>query len=188
MKLRDTTLWSVTAFWFALCLAGAWAWERYETTPGTVGAVDAGDQKAPGRWQITVYAHPHCPCTKATLAELAAIAAAAPELAIRVRIVRPFDTPDRWARGQTWESAIQIANCDVDFDAGGTEARHYGAETSGFTVLIDPAGRIAYRGGLTPGRGRQGEGPSAILAILAGGPAPTTAVPVYGCSLFTPEN
>ncbi len=188
MKLRDAILWFVTAIWFATVLAGAWAWERYETTPGTVGTVDAEPAAEVGRWQLTVYAHPHCPCTKATLAELAAISAAAPDLAVRVRIVRPADSPAGWERGLSWDATVQISNCDVALDDCGTEARRYGAETSGHAVLIDPAGRIAFRGGLTPGRGRQGGGRSAVLAIVDGADAATATAPVYGCPLFTPNN
>ena len=187
MNCREAIIWLVAAVWFAVSLAGVWAWERYEATPGKTGTASAGTVEV-GRWQLTVYAHPHCPCTKATIAELKAIAEAAPDLALRVRIVRPPGSPAGWERGTTWDAASRIAGCDVACDVGGTEASRYGAETSGHALLIDPAGRIAFRGGLTPGRGREGRGRSGILDNIAGRAAKKDSAPVYGCPLFTPDN
>ena len=186
MQRRDALIWFVSTAWFAVGLAGVWAWERYEATPGTAGTASA-DTEGIGRWQLTMYAHPHCPCTRASFAELTAIAAAAPDLALRVRVVRPPDAPDGWERGRSWDAAGRIAGCDVACDVGGREARRSGAETSGHAVLIDPAGRVAFRGGLTPGRGREGRGRSGIPDIVAGRQAADSA-PVYGCPLFTPDN
>lgn len=183
---RETILWLVTTIWLAVGLGGVWVWERHEATPGSIGEAYANVGPV-GRWQLTVYAHPHCPCTKATLAEVKALADAFPDLDVRVRIVRPTGSPDGWERGPTWDAAVQIPGCDVAGDDGGREARQHGAETSGHAVLADPAGRAVFRGGLTVGRGRKGNGRNPVRAWLAGAEAAPGTAPVYGCSLRTPN-
>ena len=73
-------------------------------------------------------------------------------------------------------------------DVDGREAALFGARTSGHVVAFDPAGRRTFAGGLTPARGRRGDGPGrlALLALLSGPSAtsrPASDSPVFGCPL-----
>lgn len=189
MAGRETAIW-VTGFgWLALVTGGFWLWERYDGTPGTVGArAVAADVATTGRWRLTVFAHPRCPCTRATLREAAELATAATDVSVRVLFVRPAGGPDGWERGEAWELATRIPGAEVACDATGAEARRFGAETSGQAVLTDPTGRAVFRGGLTQARGRTGAsaGRRAVLAWVRGENAAPDA-PVFGCPLFAPD-
>jgi hypothetical protein len=180
-------IWVVGCGWFITVLGGFGLWERYEATPGPAGPAPAVDQVGASCWHITVFAHPRCPCFKATLHELAELSRAVPEAHVRVVFVRPEGCPEGWERGEWWEAANEIPGVEVECDPTGAEAQRFGAVTSGQAVLMDPAGRVVFRGGLTPGRGRMGEsaGRRAVLAWVRAGSGAATA-PVYGCPLGVP--
>lgn len=188
MPGRETAVWLAGLGWVAAVAAGFWAWERYETTAGSVGpAPAAADEANPACWRLTVFAHPQCPCTRATLDELAEVLGETPTLAGRVVFVRPPDTPPGWERGASWDAAGRIPGVEVACDPGGTLARRYGAETSGQAVLTDPTGAVVFRGGLTRARGRAGDSPGgrAVREWVAGRVGPAAA-PVFGYALLTP--
>ncbi len=187
---HEVTVWAVAAGWLAAVGIGFWVWERYDTTPGRAGAAtDAAGEPPRDCWRLIVFAHPRCPCTLAALRELADIARAAPELSVCVLFVRPAGARDDWERGDSWDTAALIPGAEVGCDADGTEARRFGAETSGFAVLTNTTGRVVFRGGLTRGRGRTGEsaGGRAVLTWLGSRTGAATA-PVFGCPLFTPDD
>ena len=173
--------------WLATVGCGFWLWERYDTTPGlSPGPASAPvpDEPSRRRWQLTLFGHPHCPCFRASLRELADVTRAVPEVSARVVFVCPPGTGDGWERGDAWDAAARLPAVEVRGDAG-AEARRLGAATSGTAVLTDPTGRTVFRGGLTPARGRTGEsaGPRAVLAWVSAGDGAPTA-PVFGCPLF----
>lgn len=189
MANREAAIGVLAGAWLAAVAAGLWAWERYDATPGTAGAATAAaNEPARGHWQLTLFAHPHCPCSRAAIRELAEIARAEPRLAVRVLFVRPAGAREGWERGDSWAAASAVGGAAVACDADGREARRLGAETSGFAVLADPSGRGVFRGGLTQGRGRAGEsaGRRAVLGWVRAG-AGASAAPVYGCPLFAPD-
>jgi len=74
-------------------------------------------------------------------------------------------------------------------DVSGTEARLFGAQASGQTMLYDAAGNLQFSGGITASRGHAGDSPgrSAILSIVNTGNSDWTHTSVYGCSLHNPE-
>ena len=182
---RPTITAAAALAWLATVAAGFAAWGAYDATPGPrADGVVAAEPAGPA-WTLTLYAHPHCPCTRASLAELAELARALPPGAeVRVAFVRPAGTAAGWERTASWDEAAAIPGVRVRCDAGGAEAARAGATTSGHAVLADAAGRVAFRGGLTRGRGRAGEsaGWRAVLEIVAGGMAEGEA-PVFGCPL-----
>jgi hypothetical protein len=189
MGTREATVWVAGAAWLAAVLGGFWAWERYDTTPGGAGARAAPESGPAADWRLTVFAHPRCPCTRATLHAVAELASAGMPLSVRVVFVRPADRPEGWERGESWETAGRIAGVDLACDPAGAEARRFGAETSGHAVLTDPTGRVVFRGGLTRARGRTGEsaGRRAVAEWVGTGSGVGSA-PVYGCPLFAPPD
>lgn len=185
---REGTIWAVAALWLATVGCGFWLWERYDTTPGLAPApanASVPDEPSRGRWQLTLFGHPHCPCFRASLRELAEITRAAPEMAARVVFVCPPEAG--WQFGEAWDAAARLPAIEVTSDSG-ADARRSGAATSGMAVLTDPSGRVVFRGGLTPARGRTGEsaGRRAVLAWVTTGDGAPTA-PVFGCPLFDSE-
>jgi hypothetical protein len=187
LKSRCLALLPVAA-WLTLVAAGFALWERYDSTPGARAAEPSAAPFDRGAgWELVVFLHPHCPCSEAALGELAEIVAAAPQrLTIRVLFVRPAGVAEAWERTDLWAKASGVRGVSVECDRGGTIAARTGATTSGYAVMYDPAGRVAFRGGLTRGRGRAGEsaGRRAVLGVLSGEEPESRAVPAFGCSLF----
>ena len=98
-----------------------------------------------------------------------------------------------WADTPLWAAADHVPGVECLPDPGGAEADRYGAETSGAAVLVDATGRVRFAGGLTPGRGHEGDSPGglALRSLLTHGNDATPAGPavlprtaaVFGCGL-----
>jgi hypothetical protein len=73
----------------------------------------------------------------------------------------------------------------VIFDPDGVEARRFGAETSGHTLLFAGDGRLLFSGGITASRGHAGDnaGESVIVALVNNQTPALTRTLVFGCSL-----
>jgi hypothetical protein len=161
------------------------------------------DAKAPVMWPsdtkvqrsgslpvIVVFAHPKCPCTRATIEELAVLMAKVHGKATAtVVFVRPDAFPVGWEKTDLWQSAARIPGVEVVSDPGGVEAGRFGALASGQTMFYDASGALRFSGGITEFRGHSGdnEGRSAITSLVLKGGAEIDHTSVYGCSLKNPE-
>lgn len=172
--------------WLALLGAIGYHSYAFETAPGAASPAPehwpAGSAFAPARDRATLvmFAHPECPCTAASLAELTEIIAA---LAAPPRVIVAF-TGDRDPTTSTnWQAAGRIPGALRVHDAGG-EARLFGARTSGHVAVYDAGGTRRFTGGVTGSRGHVGDniGRHAVLAALRGQPGETHHL-VFGCSL-----
>jgi hypothetical protein len=134
-------------------------------------------------------AHPQCTCTRASLDELAEILArAAPhQPKTYVLFLRPSAFDVGWEQTDLWRRAAALPNVSVVRDDDGLEARRFGVETSGQTMLYDERGRLVYSGGITGSRGHIGEnaGELALVALLTRGGVERGKADVFGCSLFS---
>jgi hypothetical protein len=147
-------------------------------------------QRAPGLPAIVVMAHPHCPCTRATIGELALLMARLQKRATAtVVFVLPSGVPEKWEETDLWHDAQQIPGVRVMNDSGGKEAALFGAQASGQTLLYDADGKLQFSGGITASRGHSGDnaGRSAIVGLVTTGRAEQRQTPVYGCYLHGPE-
>ncbi|MBX3438799.1 MAG: hypothetical protein KF861_14995 [Planctomycetaceae bacterium] len=138
------------------------------------------------RFTLLMFVHPRCSCTRASLEQLARIQARHPErLQIHLIIYAPEHSTVDWTRTHQWDMAHRIPGAAVSLDPLGTTARRYGAETSGHVVLYDKGGRFCFAGGLTAGRGHDGDsqGADAVLAHLQGQKRAPARTPVFGCLL-----
>jgi hypothetical protein len=98
--------------------------------------------------------HPHCPCTRASLAELSSILNAQPRRASAyVLFVRPPGVGPGWERTDLWRQAAAIRGVRPIHDDWGGEAARFGAATSGQTMLYDREGVLRFSGGITAARG-----------------------------------
>lgn len=134
-----------------------------------------------------MFLHPHCPCSRASVANLARIAA---RLANRVRItvalVAPPGVNESWVQGSLHDAVQQVPAVTIRIDGNGREARLFGALTSGQTYLYTGSGDCTFAGGITPLRGHEGDNPGidAILALILTGSSEISTWPVTGCPLF----
>jgi hypothetical protein len=186
------------AAWSLVVLAGMVGMVRYQSRP-SVGD-PAVEHRAPARWPIAVklhrdpqrptlimLLHPHCPCSRASLRELAVLLSRASERPTAyVLLVRPNGAPTDWLNTDLWNDASAIPGVSVVVDPNGGDSRALGATTSGEVAVYDAAGSLRFSGGITDGRGHEGDntGLDAVLSVLGKQTPRTTSTPVYGCPLL----
>lgn len=180
------------AVWLLAVAVGLASMDRAALVAGGVGPIR-------GQWpqhvaldldttrpNLLIFAHPLCPCTRATLHELQALLART-EVPINVRICffEPSHPNADWQRGPLWEIAAHIAGATVQTDLDGNLAEAFGAKTSGWAVLYDARGQLRFAGGLTAARGHEGanDGVETVAHILQGDAVTIARTPVYGCAL-----
>lgn len=193
LKKNRIILAIVGALWLSMIAAGVGTLWSYESTPGASAS-------APGSWPATsrikpdanratliMLAHPHCPCTRASIAELSRLMTQARgRVTAYVLFIKPQGFSDEWVQSDLWASAAAIPDVTPVMDDGGTEAALFHAQTSGQTVLYDAAGNLLFRGGITSARGHAGDnaGRTAIVSLLTSEETEARDTPVFGCPLF----
>lgn len=195
-------LWvTLAALWFGVVAFGLVGVTAYEATPSQAKPsvprwpTRSGAHRSLNGPTLLLFAHPHCPCTRATLAELQRVLAHPlhrPQ--VLVYFVRPTGVPAGWEQTDLWRTAVSLPGATVLPDEAGKEARQFGVVASGHVLLYDEAGRLAFSGGITSARGHEGanRGTDALQTALSApdrsAPSQPTETPVFGCALLTPEN
>ncbi len=180
-------------FWLVVLVGGMALFMSYENRAG-IGA------EAPGEWPIAsripkptdrstliVLAHPHCPCTRATINELARLMTGVGDrLAVYVVFIKPAGLEQGWEQSDIWTSATEIPGVKVVSDNQGRESELFGASTSGQSLLYDKNGKLLFSGGITIGRGAQGDsaGAAAIVSLVSEETEAVRVTSVFGCPLF----
>ena len=163
----------------------------YESTPGTIGAVPrqwpstSQIERLTDRPALVMLVHPRCPCTRASVAELAQLMSRMQgKVATYVLFLKPRRSTTEWEDTELQRSVATIPSVTVLPDVDGVEARRFGAETSGHTLLFDLDGRLLFSGGITEFRGHAGDnaGVRAIESLINGGAPARTATSVFGCA------
>ena len=181
------------ALWLLMIGAGTGLLWNYASTPGAAASTPdrwpAASRVKPAadRATLVMSAHPHCPCTRASIGELARLMTQARgRVTAYVLFVEPSNFSGEWARSELWASAAAIPGVTPVRDDGGVEAGRFHAATSGQTVLYDAAGNLLFSGGITSARGHAGDnaGRAAIVSLLTAGEADRREAPVFGCPLF----
>lgn len=182
----------VGAFWLLAVGIGLAVIVNYDTAPGRTGEIPAAwpAQAAVAfdatRPTLLLFAHPKCPCTRASVNELNRLLAKCHDrMAVHVFFLKPLGQPDDWVKSDLWRSAAIIPGVTLHEDVGGREAARFGAETSGQVMLYDQRGRLLFHGGITAARGHAGDnaGAEQILALLSGAQPKADRTPVFGCAL-----
>jgi hypothetical protein len=195
LKKGKLILIASAVLWVLAVSAGLWIMSGYENSPGTAATPPAhwpADSRIPHASDsatLVMMAHPHCPCTRASVGELALLMAHVQgRVNAYVLLLKPHGMPDDWEKTDLWNSAASIPGVQVLPDEDGVEAERFHAATSGQALLYDKDGRLLFSGGITPSRGHSGDnaGRSAILSLLMQGEAERTETVVFGCPLFHP--
>jgi hypothetical protein len=182
--------------WIAAVAAGFAVVHDYGTRPGDPGqaAPVAPHQLlalAADRPTLILFAHPNCPCTRASMSRLERIATECGDrLAVHALFVPPHGDCAAARESAVWRAAAAIPGVDIHCDPDGMISRGYGAATSGQVMLFDARGALAFAGGITPSRGHDGDnaGAGAIVSFVLDGAAPTASAAVYGCALFDEDS
>ena len=194
---KQAVIAAAVALWVPTVAFGVNVLWKYSTTPGHPATppldwpANPPIERGTARATLVMFVHPQCPCSRASLGELAIIMAHTPRpLEATVFFYLPAGEASAWARTDLWRTASAIPGVRVFEDRAAAAARTFGALTSGQTLLYNPDGHLLFRGGITGFRGHSGDnaGRSAILALLEmKTPWHNTSpvrTPVLGCSLI----
>ena len=139
------------AVWLSAAAAGAWILASYGNAPGAIGQTprrwpaDSQIVPPPGRPILVMFAHPQCPCTRASITELnRLLTGCQSEMAVHVLFIRPSGLSRDWTHSALWRSAAVIPGVTVSADFNGAEARRFGAESSGYIVFYDQHGELLF--------------------------------------------
>jgi hypothetical protein len=195
-KLRTWHVVLLASVWVTAVAYGQRALLNYDfeaAAPGTPPAQwpsASTVSRSTGLPTIVVAAHPRCPCTRATIEELAILMARLHnQVTATVVFVHPHQFPGAWQKTDLWDSASRIPGVAVIDDTDGVEATRFGAVASGQTLLYSAQGKLLFSGGIVPFRGHAGDNPgrSAIISLVSTGSPALSQTSVYGCSLHDPE-
>ena len=187
---KPAVLFPLAALWLLAIGAGATVLVKYANTPGRLAAppeewpANVPILPVKGEHTLLVFLHPECPCSRATIEELAHVMAARVTVQSFVFFFAPNGSPE-WRHSDLYESAKRIPGVRVLPDPDGFVGQRFGAHTSGQTLLYDSRGHLLFNGGITASRGHVGDndGVDAIAALLRGEVPATRTTPVFGCLL-----
>jgi hypothetical protein len=183
----------LASVWVLVVGVGLLVLWNYENSPGVAAEppprwpAESRIQRATDRATLVMLVHPHCPCTRASIGELASLMAHTQgRLTAYVLFLKPEGFSEDWEKTDLWQSAASIPGVNAIVDDGGIEARRFHAATSGQTILYEKDGHLLFSGGITGSRGHSGDnaGRSAIVSLVNAGSAGQAETFVFGCPLF----
>jgi hypothetical protein len=168
---------------------------NYESTPGQ--SSNSKSNWIPCRsmalasplFTLVMVVHPQCPCTQASISELAIVMARCHnKVKAYVVLVRPGAFPPGWEQSDLWRRANEIPGVSTVVDERGSLSQRLKAATSGQCYLYNAQGDLLFSGGITGGRGHEGDnfGVDAVTATVFGSQA-KHSTPVFGCPLFNAQ-
>ena len=191
IKVKRLVFGAVVLVWASATGAALAHFWRYAATPGAAAsAVPERIAASQGKSRVRVFLDARCPCSRATVAELARVAARLSNpTEFQVLFAAADESDSSWKSSSLYEDVSRLPGVTVFADVGGARARSYGIATSGQVLAYRPDGTLAFAGGVTGSRGHEGDndGKSQLLAALdASSASPrreATTTAVYGCEL-----
>jgi hypothetical protein len=180
------------SIWLLAVLGGVVVLGRYSLAAGPAAVAqkrwptDLNLPRIAGRDTLVMVVHPECPCSRASMRELAEIQAnCGDHLSIQILFAQPRGLARDVQSTDLWQSASQIPGARSIVDNDGTLAHGFGAKTSGQVFLFDRTGILQFSGGITDARGHEGDnaGQLAIEDIAHERKPQVVRTPVFGCSL-----
>ncbi len=184
----------LTFIWIIGVSYGLFILYDYEYTAGSLAPVskswplESNIQRFHEQYQLVMFVHPHCPCTRASIHELEVIMNETPgKLKASLLFIKPSLFDEEWTKTDIWYTAKTIPNVIPIVDNDGVEASYFGATTSGQALLYDPDGKLLFIGGVTGSRGHVGSnlGRNTVLSFVNDGASDTYSTPFFGCPLFS---
>ena len=179
--------------WGIGVIAGFLVLTAYENGPGPLAdapsdwPAQVSVAPATGAHTLVAFAHPHCPCTEATIGEMARLVRHVQgRVSIHVFFVQPDGFGDAWVRSELWQKAGAIPGVTPHRDPEGRAARQFGAYTSGQVLLYDRRQQLVFNGGITGSRGHEGnnKGRQAVTDWILSGHSDLASTFVFGCLLM----
>jgi len=182
--------------WGLVIGSGMLLFETYSFQPGPAGSPptwwpeDSLIPRDADRSTLLIFLHPRCPCSQASVEELAYILSQTRRrVTAHALLLSPTHPWREWGPSGVEEALAALPDLRALPDKGGAEARRFGAQTSGNVVLYDAQGRLTFSGGITAARGHRGnnEGRAAVIDRINGKGQSQSWFPVFGCPLADSE-
>jgi hypothetical protein len=179
--------------WLSVAASGVVALSLYSNAPEKQGTppdqwpTSSSLSRVPRSSTLVMFVHPKCPCSRASISELAALLAhSSGDLRADVVFLHPPGKDDSWIQTDLWRDALKLPETAVLGDLSGRETNLFHPAVSGETLVYDAEGKLIFHGGITSARGHVGDNPgrSALQSYLSAGVAPLSRTPVFGCRLF----
>ena len=189
---RPWALGILGALWVVSIFFGTWMMVAEEYKPvaelGYATNFPAGTSVplAGDKCTLVLFAHPQCPCTRATLHEIPPILDAVHgNVKLVIVFALPPGVPEGWEQGDLYRLS-QSLPAQIILDHNGAEVHRFRAVGSGTALLYSAQGRLLFGGGITPSRGQEGDsiGREAITDFIEHGTASINQAPVFGCTLL----
>lgn len=171
--------------WATAAIAGSVVLAVHASTAGESASAPA-TRPITAKPLLQVFLHPKCPCSSATVEELARLTGRCGDrLAIEAIVFQPETKADDWADTAIVQSVTAIPGVTVRPDPGAVLMHQSGVKTSGQALLYGADGRLLFNGGLTASRGHAGDnaGVDAIIDQIFAGTSATKQTPVFGCGI-----
>lgn len=183
--------------WFSIAVGGVFYLMRYENTPAEKNAFypstfppESRIEQSAERSTLIFFAHPKCPCTRASVRELSRLLTDVNgKLQVYVVFIRPKDESEEWTQTDLRASAEAIPKVRILIDEDGRETKIFNAQASGLVLLYDRHGNLRFEGGITASRGHEGDnaGSRALFEIVMQETDETVKTPVFGCPLHNKD-
>jgi hypothetical protein len=193
--LRRLTIYFVLAgAWIGIAIVGWAALLSHTYQPArTADAVESWPESklsmpSTADYRIVIFAHPYCPCTRATLNKLDESLTRLPgNTAVCVIFATVGLDLKKVADSPTVSFARQLKGVDVRMDDSGDEVRRFRATVSGEVFAFDRQGQRIFHGGITAGRGHHGDsvGQQQLERLVCGLSHEVCEAPIFGCKLPT---
>lgn len=198
MKPSTIVLTILGMFWILAITAWSFTTANYELAAGT-GAnppsrwpMSSRIQLATDRTTLIMVAHPQCPCTHASVAELSRLMHTnSNKIKAFILFFEPKTRPADWqTRTSLRDEAEKIPGVTVLDDIDMKEAKQFQAATSGQIFAYSSEGELLFSGGITAARGQIGDSQASrsLASILETKPSVARTALVFGCPLTTPVN
>ncbi len=163
-KLHSKALILFICVWAITLIGGVSLLAWYSSKPGDTGSPpreinrELRDSSRDKQHQLIMFIHPKCSCTRSSLRELTKILESSPsQIFCTFYCFTPSDKSIRWTQTDLTETAQSISESKTIFDVDGKWAETFDVKTSGHVLLYDPKGKLQFSGGITVGRGHEGE-------------------------------
>ncbi len=135
---------------------------------------------------LLIFVHPHCPCSRASMAELNRLLSNYHhKLKTIVIFSKPKGKDSTWLKSDLWNQAQSLPGATIYVDNENKEAKIFMTNTSGEVLLFKTNGMLVYHGGITGSRGHEGDnkGKTIISNYLKTGVIETKEGYAFGCVL-----
>ena len=137
---------------------------------------------------VLMFLHPYCPCSRASLNELAKILShKIKPSTVKIILAKPESKDSNWV----YESPLYKITKELNFqsliDKNSHESKLFEAKTSGLVLIFNKDKKLMFRGGITDSRGHEGDNKGAQKALTILQSISSQSLEeffVFGCEIY----